>query len=220
MSDEFAARVAQLRRSYELAGLGEDDLDPDPVAMFGRWFDEAQAGGVLEPNAMVLSTLGESGPSSRTVLLKAIEPDGFVFYTNYASRKADELAAAPACALLFPWYALQRQVRVEGVAEPVDRATSVAYFATRPRGSQLGAWASVEPVVQSGVVADRAALEASYTDVEARFAGGEVPCPPAWGGYVVRPDAIEFWQGRTGRMHDRLRYRRVAAGWVIERLAP
>lgn len=220
MDEEIDPGLAGLRRSYQLAGLDEADLDPDPVAMFARWFDEARSGGVPEPNAMVLSTTGPSGPSSRTVLLKGLGSDGFVFYTNYASRKADELAASPACALLFPWYALQRQVRVEGVAERVDRATSEAYFGTRPRDSQLGAWASVEPVAQSGVVSGRDALDASYAAVESRFAGGEVPCPPTWGGYVVRPDAIELWQGRSGRMHDRLRYRRTSGAWVVERLAP
>jgi pyridoxamine 5'-phosphate oxidase len=220
VSDEIDARLAGLRRSYELSGLDEADLDPDPLTMFDRWFEQARSGGVAEPNAMVLGTVGATGPASRTVLLKGRGRDGFVFFTNHASRKAEELAAVPACSLLFPWYALQRQVRVEGVAERVDRATSEAYFATRPRESQLGAWASVEPVPQSGVVAGRDALEASYAAARARFTGGAVPCPPTWGGYLVRPHALEFWQGRTGRMHDRLRYRRTSDGWLVERLAP
>lgn len=210
------------RVDYAQRGLDESDLTADPLDLFRRWYDDA-GGSVEEPNAMVLGTVDAEGrPSSRTVLLKGISADGLVFYTNYASRKAGDLAADAACALLFPWYALQRQVRVEGRAEQVDRATSQAYFAGRPRASQLGAWASVEPVAQSGVVSGRAALQASYDAAEARYAGSDVPCPETWGGYLVRPDAIEFWQGRTGRMHDRLRYRRQPSPphWLVERLAP
>lgn len=213
------------RVDYTLAGLDESDLSADPMTLFERWYAEARDAGdmVGEPNAMVLSTSAEGSVSSRTVLLKALEAEGepgFVLYTNRRSRKALELAAQPRCSLLFGWYPLQRQVRVEGVARQVGRATSEAYFAGRPRDSQIGAWASVEPVAQSGVVADRAALEAAYDAMAARFEGAEVPCPPTWGGYVVVPGAVEFWQGRHGRVHDRLRYRRTPEGWGTERLAP
>jgi pyridoxamine 5'-phosphate oxidase len=170
---------------------------------------------------MVVSTVAADGrPSSRTVLLKGYDADGFVFFTNYGSRKSAELAGNERCALLFPWHDLERQVRVEGVAERVARSVSEEYFASRPRASQIGAWASVEPVPQSGVVAGRGQLQAAYDAAALRFAGEDVPCPPTWGGYVVRPEVVELWQGRTGRMHDRLRYRREADGWVVERLAP
>jgi pyridoxamine 5'-phosphate oxidase len=150
------------------------------------------------------------------VLLKEVGPDGFVFFTNHSSRKGDELAANPHCALLFPWHPLERQVRVEGVALVLDRAAVEAYFRSRPRDAQIGAWASA----QSHVVDSRAALASSYAAVEERFGDGDVPVPPHWGGYRVVPEVVEFWQGRPGRMHDRLVYRRYGAGWVIERLAP
>lgn len=221
--DEHTHRFG--RTDYTLAGLDESDLSEDPMELFGRWYDEAGAegAGVAEPNAMVLSTVADGQPSARTVLLKELAADGvpgFVLYTNHASRKAAELAVEPRCSLHFGWYPLQRQVRVEGEARRVSPETSRAYFASRPRASQIGAWASVEPVAQSRVVADRAALEAAYDAAERRFEGAEVPCPPSWGGFVVVPSAVEFWQGRTGRVHDRLRYRREAERWVVERLAP
>lgn len=207
-----------LRREYAAAGLTEADLDPDPVTMFRRWFDEVQAAGVHEPNAMVVATVGaDFAPSSRMVLLKGLTDAGFVFYTNTRSRKGEELAGNPRCALLFPWHPLERQVRVDGIATPVSREDVADYFAVRPRGSQLGAWASH----QSRVVAGRDELAAAYDEVEARFEGDEVPVPDEWGGYVVRPESVEFWQGRPGRMHDRLVYRRTpAGGWRTERLAP
>lgn len=211
--DDLAAR----REDYARGGLSEDDLAADPVTMFERWYAEAAAAGVHEPNAMVVATATPDGvPSSRFVLLKGLSEGGFVFYTNLASRKGAELAANPRCALLFPWYVLERQVRVDGVAEPLDRAEVEAYFSSRPRGSQLGAHASH----QSAVVSGRDELEGAYADAEARFAGADVPVPEEWGGFRVRPETVEFWQGRTGRMHDRLVYRRVDAGWVTERLAP
>ncbi len=206
-----------MRADYTFAGLREADLEPDPHAMFLRWFGEAQDAGVVEPNAMVLATVSpDARPSARTVLLKGVSEAGFVFFTNYESRKAHELDAGPHCALLFGWYQLQRQVRVEGTVRRTTREETAAYFASRPRDSQLGAWASP----QSSVVGSREELDAMYAAVADRFAGEDVPAPDHWGGYLVMPEAMEFWQGRSGRMHDRLRYRRGGDGWVIERLAP
>ncbi|QWF23085.1 pyridoxamine 5'-phosphate oxidase [Nocardioides sp. LMS-CY] len=210
--------LAGLREEYGRAGLDEADLAPDPVTMFERWMRDAVDAGLHDPNAMVVSTVGaDSAPSSRMVLLKGVSPDGFVFYTNTGSRKGGELADNPRCALLFPWHPLERQVRVDGVAAPVSREAVAAYFAVRPRGSQLGAHASPQ-----SRVATREQLAAAYADAEARWpeSDGPVPVPEEWGGYVVRPEAVEFWQGRPGRMHDRLRYRRAGDGWVTERLAP
>ena len=219
MSDEFAA----LREEYSRAGLAEDDLPPEPIALFRRWFGEVRS--LPEPNAMVLATVAADGrPSARAVLLKGLDDRGFLFYTNLASRKARDLAGRPDCALLFPWHALQRQVRVEGRAEPLPRSEAAAYFATRPRGSQLGAWASP----QSEVVTAEG-LAASYADAAARFPA-DVPLPDHWGGYVVVPESLEFWQGRRDRMHDRWRYVRDhrapdplspgGGSWRTERLAP
>jgi len=211
-------RLAALREEYTLGGLAESDLDPDPLAMVRRWLDEATDAGVREPTAMVLATVSAQGhPSSRTVLCKGIDR-GFVFFSNYSSRKGEELAGQPWCALLFPWFSLQRQVRVEGRAERLSEDASAAYFASRPRSSQIGAWASP----QSRVVGDRAALDRKYAEAEQRFGDGEVPLPPYWGGYRVVPDAVELWQGRSHRMHDRLRYSAapMAGDWHVERLAP
>jgi pyridoxamine 5'-phosphate oxidase len=209
--------LSALREEYSEGGLDESDLEDDPFAMFDRWLRQALAAGIHEPNAMVVATVGADGrPASRSVLLKKVTERGFCFYTNHESRKGRELAAEPHCALLFPWYQLHRQVRIEGVAEQLPRADAEEYFATRPRESQLGAWASP----QSRVVASRAELQQAYDDAAARFEGQPVPCPPYWGGWVVVPEALEFWQGRRGRMHDRLVYRRAADGWTTERLAP
>lgn len=209
--------LAALREDYARAGLDEADVAADPLVQFGRWFDDAVAAGLHEPNAMVVATVDADGaPSARIVLLKELTDDGFVFYTNHGSRKGHALAAEPRCSLLFPWHPLERQVRVEGRAEPLPRDVVAAYFAVRPRSSQLGAWASR----QSSTIASRAELEASYAAAEERFAGGDVPVPEEWGGYLVRPDVVELWQGRTGRLHDRLVYRRGGGGWGIERLAP
>jgi pyridoxamine 5'-phosphate oxidase len=212
--------LGRLRREYGDHGLDTADLADDPVEMFRRWFDDTVDAGLHEPNAMVVSSVSADGrPSSRLVLLKGLDERGFVFFTNYDSRKGREIHANPAVSLLFPWHDLQRQVRVEGVASRVAVEESEAYFAGRPRQSQLGAWASP----QSEVVGSRSALDERYGAVLARFADADdVPLPPFWGGLRVAPSAVEFWQGRKGRMHDRLRYRRdtPAAAWVVERLAP
>lgn len=208
--------LAALREEYSRGGLDLPDLEPDPVDMFARWMRDAVGAGVHEPNAMVLSTATPDGvPSSRMVLLKGADLGGFVFFTNQASRKGDELAANPRCALLLPWHPIERQVRVEGSATPLPRDQVDAYFRSRPRGAQLGAWASS----QSSVVASRAALAADYARAEERFPD-EVDVPDRWGGYRVRHETVEFWQGRRSRMHDRLVYRRDADRWYVERLAP
>jgi pyridoxamine 5'-phosphate oxidase len=200
--------------SYDGASLDVASLGGDPLEAARRWLEEAYVAQVPQPNAMSLATANELGrPSVRTVLLKAID-EGLVFFTNYGSRKGAELADRPDCALLFPWHPLQRQVRIEGRAERVPLAESAAYFATRPRGAQLGAWASPQSRV---VTAEE--LAASYAEAEVRFPD-TVPVPASWGGYVVVPDVVEFWQGRPNRMHDRWRYRRHGGGWVAERLAP
>ena len=213
-----ARELSQLRREYAAGGLDESDLAPDPVSMFRVWMHDAVRAGLHEPNAFVLATTGADGvPASRIVLLKGLDERGFVFFTNYSSRKGEELAANPQAALLFPWHPLERQVRVEGTAGRLDAAENDAYFAGRPRAAQLGAWASP----QSQVVPGRAELDRRYDEVAARFGDEEeVPRPEHWGGYCVEPVTVEFWQGRIGRMHDRLRYRRGGTGWVTERLAP
>ncbi|MEU6205630.1 pyridoxamine 5'-phosphate oxidase [Micromonospora musae] len=199
-------------------GLSEPDLAGDWHAQFARWFADAVAFGLPEPNAMVVGTADAAGrPSGRTVLLKGYDPEGFVFFTNHASRKGTEAAANPYASLVFPWFPMQRQVVVAGAVREVPRAETEAYFATRPRASQLGAWASP----QSQVIPDRAALETRYREAAQRFGDGPIPAPPHWGGLRVRPDSVEFWQGHAGRLHDRLRFRRADAGdWTVERLAP
>ena len=213
--------LSGLREEYGRGGLDLPDLADDPIEMFGRWLEQAVDAGIHEPNAMVVATATPDGrPSSRMVLLKGVGPDGFVFFTNQASRKGVELGANPHCALLFPWHPQERQVRIEGVASVLGDDEVEAYFHSRPRGAQLGAWASA----QSRPVASRAALAAAFASAEERFGAGddgtEVPVPPEWGGYRVRPEAVEFWQGRRSRMHDRLVYRRDGDGWVTTRLAP
>jgi pyridoxamine 5'-phosphate oxidase len=211
-----------MRRDYQarptVAPLTEDRLADSWLAQFRIWFADAVAADeIVEPNAMVVATVGPNGaPSARTVLLKATDERGFVFFTNYGSRKASELAANPAVSLVFVWHPMGRQVVVTGTATRVERSETEAYFATRPRESQLGAWASS----QSQVV-NRTQLDDAYADFERRYPSGTaVPAPPHWGGLLVRPETVEFWQGRSGRLHDRLRFRRQGASWVVERLAP
>jgi pyridoxamine 5'-phosphate oxidase len=212
-----SADLAAMREEYAAAGLSLENLAGDWPTQFGGWFAQAEAAGLAEPNAMIVATADEVGrPSVRTVLLKGFDQGGFTFFTNYESRKGTEIAANPSVGLLFPWHPLGRQVVVAGEALRVGRAETDAYFATRPRGSQLGAWASP----QSRVVESREVLDAAWAAADARYPG-EIPAPPHWGGLRVVPRTVEFWQGRPGRMHDRLRFRRVDGDdWIIERLAP
>lgn len=209
--------LADLRRDYALAGLTEKDLAKDPFRQFEKWFQEAEAAKVHEPNAMTLATASREGrPSARTVLLKGLDGRGFLFFSNYESRKGRELDANPQATLVFPWLVLERQVLIEGAVTKVAREESETYFHSRPRASQLGAWVSQ----QSSVIPGRALLEDSMKALETKYAGQEVPLPPHWGGWRLIPETVEFWQGRRSRLHDRLRYRRNKDGWTIERLAP
>jgi pyridoxamine 5'-phosphate oxidase len=209
--------ASSLRQEYTTAGLDRADVDPDPILQFHEWFENAVEADLHEPNAMILATANTDGkPSARTVLLKGYDERGFVFYTNYEGRKAKEIEANPTCTLLFYWGELERQVRIEGRASRLSAEESDAYFASRPRGSRVGAWASE----QSRPVEDRSILEERVRALEAEYEGREIPRPPFWGGYRVEPDTIEFWQGRESRLHDRLVYRREDGTWRIERLQP
>lgn len=211
--------ISALRRSYERDQLDLEDLDPDPVAQFRGWFELARATDeVIEPNAMGLSTVDADGqPSARAVLLKAYDERGFVFFTNYNSAKARDIAGNPRVALLFTWLALERQVKILGKAEKLSRIDSVKYFLSRPLGSRLGAWVSD----QSRVISGRALLKSKLAEMKRKFSNGEVPCPDSWGGYRVVPHQFEFWQGGRDRLHDRFRYAPTEeSGWKIERLAP
>lgn len=224
-ADDAPARLADLRVNYQAGTLEPADLPGHPLGAFAAWFDDAAASGMPEPNAMVLATADADGqPSARTVLLKQADARGFVFYTNLESRKGSELRANPRASCVFPWIALQRQVCIVGRAELIDRAEVAGYFASRPRGSRLGAWASR----QSTALDDRSSLEQRYRDLEARYPDDAVPVPEFWGGWLIVPETVEFWQGRASRLHDRLRFRRVVAsaalddpsGWTLERLSP
>jgi pyridoxamine 5'-phosphate oxidase len=211
--------TAKLRAEHQRAALDERDVDRDPLRQFARWFDEAVAAQLPEPNAMTLATVGGDGrPAARIVLLKGADARGFVFFTNYDSRKGRELARDPRAALLLFWVELERQVRIEGVTERVSAPESDAYFASRPRLSRFGAWASP----QSATIDGRAVLEERFAQIAARYAdeSAPVPRPPNWGGYRLVPDLFEFWQGRRSRLHDRILYRRAVDAWAIERLAP
>ncbi len=209
--------IADLRREYAHARLDEKDLSHDPIVEFARWFADAQAVRVEEPNAMVLATATSDGaPSARVVLLKGFDERGFVFFTDYRSRKGSELEHNPRAALVLYWSELERQVRITGAVERTSAEDSEAYFRSRPLGSRLGAWVSH----QSVVIPSRTVLEQGLGEVERRFGDGEVPLPPHWGGFRVKPETIEFWQGRENRLHDRVRYVRESVKWRIERLAP
>ncbi|MHB8646055.1 MAG: pyridoxamine 5'-phosphate oxidase [Thermomicrobiales bacterium] len=215
---EIGRAVAALRSEYAGMSLDEGDVDADPVTQFTRWFEQALVAHVPEPNAMTVATATRAGvPAARIVLLKGFDARGFVFYTNYESRKGSELAENPIAALVFHWVELHRQVRITGAVEKVTHEESDAYFQSRPRGSRLGAWASE----QSGVLTGRAPLEARLAELTAAFGEGDIPLPPFWGGYRVIPQAVEFWQGRSSRLHDRLRYAHQPDDtWRIERLSP
>lgn len=214
----MAIDTGDLRVDYQLGELLEEQAAAEPFAQFEDWFKAAQQLDTLEPNAMVLATVQADGkPAARVVLLKEVRPNGFVFYTNYNSRKGQELIANPSVALVFNWLSLQRQVRIEGRVEKISAADSAKYFQSRPIKSQIGAWASD----QSTVIADRRILEAKKADLDAQYATADkLPCPPHWGGFIVIPDLVEFWQGRRSRLHDRLQYRKAGDSWVRERLAP
>jgi len=209
--------IAAMREEYGGRELRRADMASNPFIQFEQWFAEAREVDIHEPNAMTLSTIGLDGcPAARTVLMKFFDEKGFVFYTNYGSAKAKELAAHPKASILFPWLQLERQVRIEGDVEKVSAAESLKYFASRPRESQIGAWVSD----QSSVIDSRALLLNKMAALKAKFKGGDVPLPSFWGGYRVRPARTEFWQGGKGRVHDRFLYTREAEGWAIERLAP
>ncbi|NUT44903.1 MAG: pyridoxamine 5'-phosphate oxidase [Thermoactinospora sp.] len=211
-----ATSLPGLRTSYEGRPLLESDMAADPISQFAFWFQEALAAGLPEPNAMVLATASAGGrPSARTVLLKGYDEHGFVFYTNYESRKGRDLTENPRASLLFPWHPIRRQVRVEGSVVRLSHADSADYYASRPYGSRIGAWASR----QSAVVHSREQLDERYEELAARWPE-DPPAPDFWGGYRVVPTEVEFWQGQLDRMHDRLRYRLTHPGWVLERLAP
>lgn len=218
MSPSVTTDLAALRRSYSLEKLSEKDVSRDPFVQFDAWFREALNSELLEPNAMTLATVNAEGqPGARIVLLKSFDEKGFVFFTNYESRKGEDLAAQPRAALLFAWLELERQVRIEGAVEKVSEAESLAYFQSRPLGSQIGAWASP----QSRPISGREVLEHAVATLEKEYADAPaLPLPPFWGGYRVRPERIEFWQGRENRLHDRIRYTREGHNWSIERLAP
>ena len=209
--------IADIRKEYKLRSLLESGVDADPIKQFQHWWNEALMSSIEEPNAMTLATGSKDGrPSARIVLLKGLSNDGFVFYTNYESRKGNELKENPYASLLFFWKELERQVRIEGTVSKIDEQKSDEYFLSRPVPSKIGAWGSA----QSKVIESRDELEKNVMKYQEQFGNGEIPRPPNWGGYIVKPSLVEFWQGRPSRLHDRLQYRLSNDKWVIERLAP
>jgi pyridoxamine 5'-phosphate oxidase len=213
----MSTSIADLRLNYTLQALDEAEVAPNPIEQFQIWFDQAMAAQLPEPNAMTLATATTAGiPSARIVLLKGLDDHGFVFYSNFESRKGEELRQNPSAALVFLWTTLERQVRIEGRVEPVSDEEADAYFHSRPLTSRLGAWTSD----QSRVIPDRAVLEQRFADLQVMYQDQPVPRPPHWGGFRVIPNQIEFWQGRPSRLHDRLRYRRDNEAWKLDRLAP
>lgn len=209
--------IGDLREEYTQAGLTRSMLQQDPLRQFEQWFEQARTAKVHEVNAMSLATVAADGmPQVRTVLLKSFDHKGFVFYTNYGSAKAKQLADNPQASILLPWLTLERQVRISGAVEKISTAESFKYFSSRPKGSQLGAWISE----QSSVISNRAILSKMLEQVKQRFKQGKIPLPDSWGGYRVKPQHYEFWQGRKNRLHDRFQYQKTATGWQIERLAP
>lgn len=210
--------IGSLRREYTQAGLNREDLSTDPMDQFRRWFEQAKEAGIAEPNALSLATVDQEGrPSQRMVLLKAFDEEGLVFFTNYRSRKAQHLASNAAASILFPWVQLERQLIVEGVCEKISTLQSLRYFASRPRGSRLGAWVSD----QSSVISSRKILEMKLEEMKRKFGEGEIPLPDFWGGFRLVPRRFEFWQGRPSRLHDRFEYLRDSGGeWRLARLSP
>ena len=216
--DSVQLNLQELRRSYLKGGLNEDEVDSSPFKQFANWFEQAQQADLIEPNAMIVATVDAEGqPSTRTVLLKYFDEQGFVFFTNYTSQKAQDMAQNPKVALQFLWLDLERQIKILGTAEKISTAESMRYFLSRPKGSQIGAWVSR----QSEIVSSKDLLKMQYEKLKQKFSQGEVPFPDFWGGYRIRPTKIEFWQGGENRLHDRIVYTQQAQdGWVISRLAP
>jgi pyridoxamine 5'-phosphate oxidase len=208
--------LTELRNKFRKSGLSRSDLDDDPVKQFSLWFTEAIDSGIVEPTAMSLATSDESEIGLRTVLLKYFDDKGFVFFTNYESKKSRQIEKRPDAAILFPWVALDRQIKIIGGVEKVSSLDSIKYFATRPKDSQIGAWASK----QSTTISSRDILQNQFESMKRKFSSGEVPLPDFWGGYRVIPRTIEFWQGRESRLHDRFIYRRIGDRWTVSRLSP
>ena len=208
--------IANIRKDYKLKSLSEDDVQADAIDQFTTWWDEARKSDIDEVNAMTLATVSSGKPSARIVLLKGYDKNGFIFFTNYQSNKGKELEENPNATLLFFWKELERQVRIEGLVEKISKEDSDAYFNSRPTGSKVGAWASA----QSSVIANRETIEESFLSYSSKFKEGDIPRPPHWGGYIVKPAKIEFWQGRSSRLHDRLLYTKENGNWKIERLSP